>query len=48
MYKVLLIEDDLNLGTTLRGALEERRFSVKYLSGGAHVMKELAEYVPLS
>lgn len=46
MYKVLLIEDDLNLGTTLRGALEERRFSVKYLSGGAHVMKELAEFVP--
>ena len=46
MYKVLLIEDDLNLGTTLRGALEERRFSVKYLSGGAHVMKELAEFEP--
>ncbi len=46
MYKVLLIEDDLNLGTTLRGALEERKYAVKYLSGGAQVMKELAEFMP--
>ena len=37
MYKVLLIEDDLNLGTTLRGALEERNFLVRYLSGGKNV-----------
>lgn len=46
MYKVLLIEDDLNLGTTLRGALEERKFSVRYLSGGTNVMKEFADFQP--
>lgn len=46
MYKVLLIEDDLNLGTTLRGALEERKYSVKYLSGGAHVLRAMADFNP--
>ena len=46
MYKVLLIEDDLNLGTTLRGALEERNFLVRYLSGGTNVMHELTEFQP--
>ncbi|MDX9748502.1 MAG: response regulator transcription factor [Paludibacter sp.] len=46
MYKVLLIEDDLNLGTTLRGALEERAYSVKYLPGGATALKELISFKP--
>ncbi len=46
MYKVLLIEDDLNLGTTLRGALEERAYSVKYLPGGAMALKELINFKP--
>lgn len=46
MYKVLLIEDDLNLGTTLRGALEERSYSVRYLSGGTNVMQELSAFRP--
>jgi two-component system response regulator TrcR len=46
MFKVLLIEDDLNLGTTLRGALEERGFKVKYLPSGAMALKELSEFKP--
>jgi two-component system response regulator VicR len=46
MLKVLMIEDDLNLGTTLRGALEERSYSVRYLTGGATVLKELAQFQP--
>ncbi len=46
MYKVMLIEDDLNLGTTLRGALEERGYVVKYLPGGSTVVKELNDFKP--
>lgn len=46
MDKVLVIEDDLNLGTTLAGVLETQNFDVKYLSSGLEALAEFEKFQP--
>ncbi|HEY5589873.1 MAG TPA: response regulator transcription factor [Paludibacter sp.] len=46
MQKVLIIEDDVNLGITLTGALEMQHFKVHYLTNGENVMKEFHTFQP--
>ena len=38
MKKILIVEDDLNLGTTLAGVLESNGYEVRYLKSGLSVM----------
>jgi len=46
MKRVLIVEDDVNLGTTLTGALEMQDFQVRYLTSGDTVMEELTVFRP--
>ena len=46
MTKILLIEDDINLGTTLMGALEMMDYKVRHLFNGENIMTELADFQP--
>jgi DNA-binding response OmpR family regulator len=46
MKKVLIIEDDLNLGTTLSGALEMQNYTVYYLTNGTDILNELQQFEP--
>jgi DNA-binding response OmpR family regulator len=46
MTKILLIEDDVNLGTTLMGALEMMDYKVRHIFNGDAIMKELADFQP--
>lgn len=46
MTKILLIEDDINLGTTLMGALEMMDYKVRHIFNGDNIIKELADFQP--
>lgn len=46
MQKILLIEDDVNLGTTLTGALEEKGYKLRYLQSGNKLKNEIADFTP--
>jgi len=46
MTRILIVEDDVNLGTTLSGALEMQNFQVRYLTNGDSVMEELNTFQP--
>jgi len=46
MTKILIVEDDVNLGSTLSGAFEMQNFLVRYLSSGDSVMEELTAFNP--
>jgi len=46
MTKILMIEDDINLGTTLMGALEMMDYKVRHIHNGEGIIKELAEFQP--
>jgi len=46
MKKILIVEDDLNLGTTLAGVLESQSYIVRYLSSGKTVLNELQTFEP--
>jgi DNA-binding response OmpR family regulator len=46
MTKILLIEDDINLGTTLMGALEMMNYKVRHIFNGDTIIKELADFQP--
>jgi DNA-binding response OmpR family regulator len=46
MYKILLVEDDVNLGVPLSGVLEMQGYQVLYLTNGDGVMNELQEFKP--
>lgn len=46
MTKILLIEDDINLGTTLMGALEMMNYKVRHIFNGDNLLKELADVQP--
>ena len=46
MTKILMIEDDINLGTTLMGALEMMDYKVHHIFNGDAVVKELTEFQP--
>lgn len=46
MKKILLIEDDVNLGTTLNGALESQQYEVHYLTGSSRVEEEMRLFQP--
>ena len=46
MNKVLIIEDDVNLGTPLAGVLEAQNFKVLYLTSGEKAIESLREFKP--
>lgn len=46
MKKILIIEDDLDLGTTLAGALEMQDYEVHYQTNGTKVTDELQRFQP--
>ena len=46
MKKILIVEDDVNLGTTLTGALEMQDFEVEYLTNGVSAIEELHQFQP--
>ena len=46
MTKILLIEDDINLGTTLMGALEMMDYKVRHIFNGDAIIEELADFQP--
>jgi DNA-binding response OmpR family regulator len=46
MYKILLVEDDVNIGVPLSGILEMRGYQVLYLTNGDKVMKVLQQFKP--
>jgi two-component system, OmpR family, response regulator TrcR len=46
MEKILIIEDDVNLGTTLVGVLESHNYIAKLLTGGSTVMQTIKEFQP--
>ena len=46
MKKILILEDDLNLGTTLADALEMQGFNVLYLSTVEGVMSKFNDFQP--
>ena len=46
MKKILIVEDDLNLGTTLTGVLESQSYKVHYLSSGKTVLNDLQKFEP--
>jgi DNA-binding response OmpR family regulator len=46
MKKILIVEDDVNLGTPLQGALQAQKYNVLYLTGGEKVMEELHAFQP--
>ncbi|NDP21522.1 MAG: response regulator transcription factor [Paludibacter sp.] len=46
MKRVLIIEDDINLGTPLAGALEMQGYKVLYLTGGENALGEIERFQP--
>lgn len=46
MKKILLIEDDINLGTTLMGALEMMDYKVRHIFNGENIIAELTDFQP--
>jgi DNA-binding response OmpR family regulator len=46
MQKILIIEDDLDLGTTLTGALEMQNYEVHYQTNGTKIAEELQKFQP--
>jgi len=46
MTKILLIEDDVNLGTTLMGALEMMDYKVRHIFNGDTIIAELTDFQP--
>jgi len=46
MHRVLIVEDDVNLGIPLTGALEMKNYQVRYLTAGDTVMEELRLFQP--
>lgn len=46
MKKILIIEDDINLGTTLTGALEMQEYKVEYLSNAVNALDLFGKFQP--
>jgi Response regulators consisting of a CheY-like receiver domain and a winged-helix DNA-binding domain len=46
MKKILLVEDDANLGTPLASALEMQQYEVRYLTSGKNVMENMELWQP--
>jgi len=46
MYKILLIEDDVNLGMPLTGALEMQGYKVQHLTNGNKAFETFLQYKP--
>lgn len=46
MKKILIIEDDVNLGEPLRSALEMMNYEVMYILNGDDILKELYQFQP--
>lgn len=46
MKKILVVEDDLNLGTALVGFLEMQKYEVLYVSNGDEAISEFQRFAP--
>jgi len=46
MYKILLIEDDVNMGLPLTGALEMQDYKVLYLTNGDKALETFLQFKP--
>jgi DNA-binding response OmpR family regulator len=46
MYKILIVEDDVNLGIPLMGALEMQGYKVLYLTNGDQIIEEFLKFEP--
>ncbi|MDD2285768.1 MAG: response regulator transcription factor [Paludibacter sp.] len=46
MKKILVVEDDLNLGTALVGFLEMQKYEVQYVSNGEEAIAEFQQFSP--
>jgi len=46
MKRILIVEDDVNLGTTLAGALEMHDFKVLYLTNGDQILEKVKHFEP--
>lgn len=46
MQKILFVEDDVNLGLPVVGALEDKGYRVKYLTSGSALKEEMAVFEP--
>lgn len=46
MKRILIVEDDVNLGTPLASILEMQNYTVHYLASGEKVMEELQVFQP--
>ena len=46
MKKILVVEDDLNLGTALVGFLEMQKYEVYYVSNGDEAIAEFQQFSP--
>lgn len=46
MQKILIIEDDLNIGTALTGAIERQGTKVHYLTSGSKALEEFDNFSP--
>ena len=46
MKKILIVEDDVNLGTPLAGALEMQNYQVEYLTNDEQVMERFQKFQP--
>lgn len=46
MKKVLIVEDDINLGTTITSSLEMRKMNVQYSDGGGNVIEIFERFKP--
>lgn len=46
MQKILFVEDDVNLGLPVAGALEDKGYGVKYLTSGSALKEEMAVFEP--
>lgn len=46
MQKILFVEDDVNLGLPVAGALEDKGYRVKYLTSGSTLKEEMAVFEP--
>ena len=46
MKKIVLVEDDINLGTSLASVLEMQLYEVRYLTSGKNVMEDIRQWQP--
>ena len=46
MKKIMVVEDDLNLGTALVGFLEMQKYEVHYVSNGDEAIAEFQQFEP--